>query len=307
MNITDSRFFALCSAMESTEPSPELVKETSNYVGLLKSDAELLDSSLKELKQLRPYSAAWLAICLGAAVEKGFIGAAVSGQAVYDLFSNWLEALPNPDIDNDEDYVEGFDADQGLIIDAFPLLGQSVVTHLARLDEFRSELSADIGLIQKLENKACFTQALSWVKQLIELSAGKVLVIHIESKRAFEIAYQNVHYCFHLFTLLQTEIGEQLPDGEKPLEALYNSARFIEERDIRDQAWWHYGDPHSPEPRLSASIWGEASVRNLPEFNGKKVILLWPKIMEARMWGNDFFWLSFRCSITDCCHRARVE
>ena len=56
-----------------------------------------------------------------------------------------------------------------------------------------------------------------------------------------------------------------------------------------DSAWWHYGDPNSPEPNAVASIFGEANVDSIPNIDGIQVMLLWPKIFQARSWDAGFF------------------
>jgi hypothetical protein len=44
----------------------------------------------------------------------------------------------------------------------------------------------------------------------------------------------------------------------------------------------------SPRPELTASIWGEGAVRDIPRVEGEQVMLLWPPILANRTWDTAF-------------------
>jgi hypothetical protein len=230
-------------------------------------------SSVKALQTLPPQQAASLALEMGAAVERGTARPELSAPAVIDLMHSWLPQLPER-----EDLLK-----------AFRDLAPSVVTHLARIPQLRATLSEDLPLLERLAELEEHTIGAAWIRETLLRSTGSLIVLHVSSGRGFRLHYRNVATCFHLFSLLQTAIGEQLPGGRKPDPLITAAARGKSPDDVKDEAWWHYGDPRSKVADLKASIWGEGLVREIPVIDGERIMLAWPPLLASRTWDSAFF------------------
>jgi len=279
---------AHCSQLKTNEPGPELKNATGVFLsGMLASrNRDPYYGVLDKLSELPPAGAAWVAVAFGTAIEKG-LDPKLSGRAVMELFQWWLLQLPAPSKDrskkaNPTDHQEE-------LLASMPWLGQSVVSHVAKMPEYREELASDPVLIQQLQSAEEYTYAAIWVRELLERRSGKLLVLHAESGRAMSFKYQNIGNCFHLFSLLQMAIGRQLPGGRTPNDKIVEVASGQKQARVNDTACWHYGNPQSPQPDLAGLIAGEASVEVIPVIGDTQVMILWPPIHGARKWDSGFF------------------
>jgi hypothetical protein len=247
---------------------------------------ELLERAAEHLEALPPAGAAWLALVLGTAVEKG-ADAHTTGHALLACLRSWMEALPIP-ASGDDDVREPTPR-QAALIESFSLLCQSVVAHLARMPAERERLAEDSAFLDELESLQAYGPGATWVREALLRTSGKLVVLHPPSAEGFELSFRNVATCFHLFSLVQIAIGSKLPGGRRPDDAVSNACRGVGTHSIQDQAWWHYGEPYCSTPSLQGSIWGESTVRSLPVIDGARVFLLWPPLLATRSWDSGFF------------------
>lgn len=283
-----NEFLNACRAHDGNEPSKDLRRVTGEFLARAKADPSLTATAAGSLTSLPPRGAAWLAVVIGAAIEGG-ASAALTASAVVDLLVSWLSRFPVVEPDDEESMDDWEPTPEQLeLIEAFPELCQSIVAHLARLPERRAELSEDEALLERLESLEGLSPGICWVREALVRSSGTLIVLHPPSGKGFRLRYQNVGVCFHLFSLLQTAIGERMPGGRPPDPEVAAVARGRSEDDVTDEAWWHYGDPGSKTAELDGSIWGEALVSTVPSVNGVQVMLLWPPILESRSWSTNF-------------------
>ncbi|HVJ13947.1 MAG TPA: hypothetical protein VM686_00840 [Polyangiaceae bacterium] len=283
---TDATLTNACAALiaeaakaTTTERSRALLAATGAVLDALQSaggpaPALLLDA----LRTLPPLGAAWIAITLGSAVEQGSSPAS-SAPAVVDLMRRWLDAMP----DDDEDVLPRD------VVAAFPWLGQSLVTHLVRAPELRAVLARDVRLREQLLRASGATYGAAWVQELILRQSGELIVLHVESRRALVLRYENVGRVFHLFTLLQGAIGTRLPGGREPDLEQVQAAMGGERSPHNDSAWWHYQDGFTSKADFMSSLWAEWSVSDVPQLDGVTVLVLWPPILGGRHWDSSFF------------------
>lgn len=267
-------------------PSDGLKNSTREFLHHAQDSSSLRRQAASRLETLPPGAAAWLAVTLGTTVELG-ASAVDSGAQILGLFDAFLAQLPSRP--EPEEALPALTGPQRELLKIFPMFCQSVVAHLARLDAHRTAMGKNPSLIDRLEELGKFGPGATWVREALLKSSGTLVVVHVESLRAYELEYVNVVSCFHLFSLIQCEIGPRLPGGRTPNPEVTAEARGQTNTNINDEAWWHYGSPHSETAHIAASIWGEASVRTIPIVNGKQVILLWSPLLKSRSWGSSFF------------------
>jgi hypothetical protein len=273
-----------CAAYAGGEPSEALRQLTREFIGRARGDDAVLERAAEALKTLPPWGAAWLAVAMGAVVERRGADAPVSARPVVDLLLSWLPQLPNAEAGEDSPTPA-----QRELLEALQLLGQSVVAHLARAPDLKAELSQNLPLLDRLAMLEPYTAAAAWIRETLLRSSGSLILLHAQSGRGFRLHYRNVATCFHLFSLIQVAIGEQLPGGRKPDARIAEAARGRSHETVQDEAWWHYGDPRSKVADLRFSIWGEALVREIPLIDGERVMLLWPQLLASRTWDSAFF------------------
>lgn len=277
MGVVDE-LLAQCAECTTTHPAPPLRAATGAFLRWVREQPGIPAALLEALPRLPPHGASWLAIALGSAIEAG-APAETSGRALVALLRTRLAAIAAHDT-----------GPQDEIVIAMPYLCQSVVAHVARLPALRSELADDDALLAALHDAEALTHGASWVHQLLVRTSGELVVIHAESRRVLALAFSNVGSAFHLFTLLQGAIGTKLPGGRVPSRAMVDAAEgHASGATEQDEAWWHYQDHQLAEPSIVHSIWAEHFVRDLPRLDGALVLVLWPKILGARLWGADFF------------------
>jgi hypothetical protein len=274
-------FLRACGAYAGGQPTETLRQLTGIFLRRARDDASVLASAAEALRTLPPHGASWLAVAIGAVIEDG-ANAELSARPVVDLFLSWLPQLPA---------AEGGTPtpQQATLLEGFRSLANSVVAHLARADHLRSTLSQDLPLLDRLAVLEEYTAGAAWIREALLRSSGSLILLHPPSRRGFELQYTNVATCFHLFSLLQTVVGEQIPGGRKAEPLIADAARGKSREKVTDEAWWHYGDPRSKVANVAAQIWGEALVREIPVIAGERVVLLWPPILESRRWDSSFF------------------
>lgn len=252
------------------------------YAGA-KAQPKIVSRAARELRSLPPPGAAILANMLGTVVEKG--GAVErSGPAVWELFLAWL-----PQIHRGFSGKKSLSPRQQQLLEAFQLLGQSVVSHLAMMPEERTLARENAGLMAQLLDLQDHTPAAAWVRQMLLSRSGGLVVLHLPSGRGFRLRYENIVNGFHLFTLIQAAFGESLPGGREPNRFIVDMARcvtLVEEG--TDEAWWSYGTP-TGKPGIQAAISGEASVDDIERIDGTQVVFLSPPLAGAPLWDTSFF------------------
>jgi hypothetical protein len=279
---------AACRAYDGGTPDKTLIQVSSEFMSAAKNVSVLARAS-ECLSDLPPHGAAWLALAFGSAVESG-AGAHHAGQAVVDLFIEWLDRLPDPaTLEGCEEKSLATTPEQATILAAMPRLCQSVVSHLAAMPLHRRELSQDEALLERLQALAACSFGIEWVREALIRTSGDMIVLHPPSMQGFKLRYDNVSLCFHLFSLIQGAIGNRLPGGRDPDAGVVEVAREQVHARVGDVAWWHYGSHLSRTADLAASIWGEQAVSSIPSIRGIKVILLWPPILGSRSWDSGFF------------------
>ncbi len=237
----------------------------------------------RELSRLPPPGAAVLANMLGTIVEKG--GAVErSGPAVWELYLAWL-----PQIHRGFAGRKELSPRQRQLLDAFQLLGQSAVSHLAGMPQERALAAGNKALMAQLAELQDYTPGAAWVRQVLLSRSDDLLVLHLPSRQVFRLRYENIVNCFHLFTLIQAAFGERLPGGHTPNRFIIDMARCVTvAEEGNDEPWWRYQTVRPDEPGL-ADISGEASVETISRIDGRQVILLSPVVEGAALWDTSFF------------------
>lgn len=280
----------LVKALTSQNQDSQHIQEAqSKFVNAAINDDSLLKEAVDILPQLPYEAAAILAVLIGAVTENNQ-KVAIASLGIVSLFLNWLNKLPTPLIKEDEEVeLPALDSEQQDIVENLPNLCRSLVSHLARDPKQRQRFSTEENR-SRVSNLLDYSSALHWVLELIERQSGEILLLNPTKIEGYVVRYTNVGNCFQLFSLIQHQLGDQIHAAYTPNEDIAEAARGDCETDnISDEAWWHYGDCHSPEPNIVASIWGEADVASIPECQGHKIILLWPKQIGSRKWDSSFF------------------
>lgn len=289
MGVIDD-MLAACGKLTTNKPDPELKRITSAFLNDLFSASNPTGhvNTLKHLPNLPPAGAAWLSVAFGTAVEHGK-NPSSSVQPMVNLLRSWLPSFPAlPDTEKQKPDEQSLTSYQKELAAAMPWLCQSIVAHLVRMPEFRDQLAQDTIFLLQLEKVEGYTHAASWVRELLGRRSGSLLALHPESGRALKFNFLNIRNCYHLFTLLQIDIGRRLPGGRLPRRRLFNVASGKSEGKATDTALWHFGDPKSAQPNLLMAIKGESSVDNIPVIDGLKVLVLWP-VQEPLEWNADYF------------------
>lgn len=283
------RLLTACSSYHGGQPEETLL-EASNYFAndVLTGEASASDAAVA-LRDLPPHGASWLAVVLAATIERG-LEPELTTQAVLSLLLSWLQKLPvvNQDVDGEESYPEPT-PEQSELLSALPHLSQSLVAHLSRMPLVREELASDVELLNRLDDLSGYSHGITWIHELLLRKSGTLVLLHVPSQTGLRIKYENVGNCFHLFSLIQHVVGNQIPGAKEPNTSIAAAALGDSGDQVSDSAWWHYGSPLSATPDLTASIWGEASISSIPSINGEQVILLWQRLLESRSWDAGFF------------------
>jgi hypothetical protein len=250
-----------------------------------------------ELAECMPLGAARIAVFCGAMVEQG-ADANITGPAVVLKFRDvvarlfaLIETVAMPERPNDlADFSEVTPEDIEAL-HASRFLAQSTVSHLAKLPNLRLELSADKTLQEQLEQVSAYAIGAEWVRGLLRLSSGTMIVLHPSTHEGFQIVWRNISNNFHLFTLLHDLLGKRLgiktslaPDV---LEAAMGREPVYGE--MRDSAAWNFFQFRglgTANPMFY--VWGEGSPAEIPMLDGMHVLLLLP-LTIGRGWNGGFF------------------
>lgn len=265
-------------------PTGAMLTATRSFLAAAAADSDLLGESAESLGSHEPGAATWIAVTCGTLVERG-AAAELSGPAVVGLFTSWLPKLP---IGDEADSLPDPTPEQTALLDLFRYLSQSAVTHLARLPALRAALANDAALLERLGELQAVSHGAVWVREALLKSSGTIVFLHPPSATGLRLRYTNVSNCFHLFSLLQTAIGESIPGGRAPSAMIARVARGTSTEAVDDEAWWHYGNAKSKRAELATSIWGESLVRDILTVDGAQVILAWPPLLQARAWDGGF-------------------
>lgn len=260
------------------EPDAALRQATGAFISRASQDPAVLGRVAALLAGLDPGAAAWIAVACGTAIERG-ADPAPSARPVVDLLVSWLPELPRAG--------EQPSAAQAARLKLLDYLCQAAVSHLARVPALREQLGHDLPLVERLDELGEHSFGPLWVREALLKHSGTLLLIHPTSSQGMRIRYSNVANCFHLFSLMQTAVGQRLEGGRVPDELVAKVARGAANDRIHDQAWWHYGDARSGRPRVDTSIRGEGMTREIPVIDGVQVILAWPRLVE-RTWDQAF-------------------
>ncbi|HWZ88414.1 MAG TPA: hypothetical protein VNW92_06175 [Polyangiaceae bacterium] len=281
-------FVEACRARRGTEVAGELKDATAAFLAETANRPTLLRQAADLLGGLPPAGAAWLALTLGTSIERGS-DVELTAPPLLAYFRNQLALFPDTPPDDSPDPVPDASAEQAALIEVFPAICQAVVAHLARAPERREALAHDQALLDRLEELQYFGWGATWVREALLKSSGTLVALHPPTGVGVRLRYVNVSNCFHLFSLVQTAIGHRISGGRTPNPTVAAAARAEIHEPVNDQAWWHYGDPRSRQPDLSASIWGEGLVRDIPSVEGVQTVLLWPPLLQSRGWDSGFF------------------
>lgn len=268
-------FLAACAHLDqSSSPSPSLQSVTRPFLSSMIETGQVPADALAALDRLRPHGAAWIAIVIGSAVERG-VPAASAGESIVGLFRQWVEALTSGNATKEHE-------------EALPSIGQATVAHLSRMPERRAALAADSGWMRLLEECEERSHAITWVRALLLRRAGQLFVVHADSRRVVKMQFAGVSNCFHLFSLIQTETGSRLPGGEAPDPKIAAAARGDDSVTGSDRAWWHY-QLRGSKVAVGESAWGEAHIDTLMQKDGTYAVALWSTILSSRTWNTGFF------------------
>lgn len=285
-NTTLDDLLSACREYPGGEPNDRLRHATSAFLAIAEREPSILRSAVASLATLPPPGAGWFALTFGSAIEQG-TDVEITGPVVVDVFLAWLPKVP--ETSPNEPTASPVTAEQVVLLEALPHLCMSVVAHLSRMPRLREALSRDLALLARLNVLSGVNYGILWVHEVLLRRSGRIVVLSPPTGAGVRITYENVANCFHLFSLLQASLGTRFPGGRAPNQLVAAAARGEADEAVTDRAWWHYGDPRSNTASIGASIWGEASVDDIPVVKGAQVLLLWPPLLGGRSWDSGFF------------------
>jgi hypothetical protein len=266
-------------AAASSQPSGPFCDALRDALNALAGSGQLAEGRRAVASQLAkvtsPMGAGYLAVWLGAGVEAG-IDPEPTALPILDAMLRWTRTLHATH--RSPETLAGLEP-----------LGQGLVAHLARSPSHRTYLQAREDWIAELERAEAFSPGPGWVLELLRKQSGQLVVLHLEQRRGFQMMYENLSNCFHLFTLLQAALVGKVPDARGADAKSLAVARGEAFEAASDSACWHYGRGDLPTSDIGGSIWGEASPSQIPRIDGTQVLLLWPPILGSRSWEAGFF------------------
>ncbi len=281
-----------CAALrDAAPPTQELASTTRAFINEVAERGALPPEIDAAFDALPPHGAAWLAVALGSAVEKG-LDPALAGERLTQVFRSWLERTAG--------------GGEPELMAALPTLSQSVVTHVARLGALRSELANDASFQAELEEREADSHAITWVRELTARRSGDLFVIHGPTQRVVHLQFRNVHRCFHLFSLIQSVLGSALPGGRIPNAAVASAARGQSDDPVTDSACWHY-QRGGMKPSMAKAVWGEESVDALSAPDGAHLVVLWEPLLGDRKWNSGFFGPTLDAAMPDMRFVAELQ
>lgn len=278
-----TNLLAACRAYAGGRVDAQFNAAAQAFYAGAKLQPKIVARAARELRSLPPPGAAILANMLGTVVETGG-SVERSGPAIWELYMAWL-----PQIHRGFAGRKELSLKQRQLLDAFQLLSQSAVSHLASMPEERRLAAGNAGLMAQLTELQDYTPGAAWVRQLLLSRSDGLVVVHVPSRRGFRLRYENIVNCFHLFTLIQAAFGETLPGGHAPNRFIIDMARCITVvEDGNDEPWWRY-ETMRPDLSGTTEISGEASVDSIARIDGTQVVLLSSPIEGAALWDTSFF------------------
>jgi hypothetical protein len=237
-----------------------------------------------------PTGAGCLAVWLGAGVEAGR-APEVTCRPILETFLKWSRIVEAPPVTDDpEDYEdEHYPEPDEETMNGLQLLGRALVAHLSRSSGELRWIADSPEISTEIERVEAVSIGAGWLMHLLRQQSGELIVLGVGHRRGALVRYRNIANCFHLFTLLQGALAARMPGAGKPSETVLGIARGEYQGDGYDHAWWHYGQPTSPNADINSSIWGEGTPEQIARIDGTQVLLLWPPIVESRTWDTGFF------------------
>jgi hypothetical protein len=282
-NDLNEKLITAARGWKGDSPTGAMLTATRAFLAAVGDEPALITQITAALGDYEPGAAAWIAVTCGTAVERG-APAEFGGPAIFALLRTWLTKLP----DITEESAPPPTVPQAALLVLFRYLSQSVVTHVARLPLEREALGRDVGLTARLGELAHYSHGAIWIREALLKSSGALVFLHPASGAGLRMRYSNVSNCFHLFSLLQTAIGENIEGGRAPSAAIARVARGKSTEPVEDEAWWHYGTAQSKQADLSTSIWGEGLVSEIPRVDRTPLVLAFTPILETRTWDAAF-------------------
>ena len=276
---------AASSGWVGDAPDGAMLKATRAFLTRAQTDTAVLREAAECMRHAEPGAAVWIAVACGTAVESG-APAEIMGEPVFDLLRSWLPKFPQ--FSDDPAAPPELTAEQRTLLPLFRYLCQAVVTHLARLPAQRETMGGDAALMDRLGELQSLSHGPVWVREALLKTSGTLILLQPTSGFGLKIAYANVSNNFHLFSLIQSTVGTDVPDGRPVDPAIARVARGKSTDTVQDEASWHYGSALSSKPEITTMIFGEAMVSDIPRVDGVPVIVLWPKILKSRVWDGSF-------------------
>jgi hypothetical protein len=202
---------------------------------------------------------------------------------------------------------EAFKAWKGLRFMLLPAMAM-----LCRNRNLRQVARREPGLVEGLEALEGAPAEVEFLRQVLSYTDDlELIVLHLPQGKGFRVSLEAVNTNFHLFTLLQAALVGDPDEGMlagapgDPEVIAVATGEVPHTKLLNDSARWHYYDWRGLMPDgtlgFGATIWGEASPRDIPTFEGEPVVLIGPPVFGMRMWDSNFF-----ANIHDAL-RSRVE
>jgi hypothetical protein len=167
----------------------------------------------------------------------------------------------------------------------------------------RQTARQNAALLDGIEALAAHQREVKFLQRLLNLSDGEeLIVLHPRENKGFRVRLEAIGTNFHLFSLLQEAlVGDpavgMLPGPRANRKVIATAKGDIpHDRLITDSAVWHYYTWAGllPDGTLATTpvtpwILGEQTPREIPHFEGDRLILLGPPIVASRGWDSSFF------------------
>lgn len=243
---------------------------------------EMLTQALPTIDS--PIGAGLMAVWFGSGVESGADPEPTTIPILRTMI-RWTQQIMTAPEDSEREDPEP----DPEIIAGVQFLGQALVAHLGHSKSLREQIAAKPDVVREFERVAHLAVGATWVSELLRQQSGNLIVLHGEQPVGALVHYENLTNCFHLFTLLQGELAEFMPGAKQVQSDVLAVARGDMFEDVNDSAWWHFGQPDSPQPNVSSSIWGEGSLDSIRCVDEQQVAILWPPQLGSRGWSGGFF------------------
>lgn len=154
----------------------------------------------------------------------------------------------------------------------------------------------DVSFMRGVKSLAANHREVNFLHRLLNLVDGEeLLVLHPQENKGFRVRLEAIATNYHLFSLLQgVLVGDGKLSGPRPNRKVIATAtgEMPHDRIITDAALWHYASWKALLADGTPSdtrIIGEATPRDIPLFEGERVVLLGPPMPGARGWDSTFF------------------